>query len=301
MESIDVLEEARAKACCADLYQSELARVILGDTLHPGGLALTNQLGKLLEIQPGDWVADLASARGTSAMAVSRVFKCKVVGVEFGRGAVAQAQASAQSSPAGTNSYAVQGDAERPPLRRESFDSVFCECSMSLFPDKPRAVNEIVRLLRPGGRFGLSDVTVEPGSLPKELDGTLSQLLCLTDALNVRGYVRLLEGAGLDLIHQVDASIEAHKILDALDAKLDAVMAWQKMTGQKSRQSELLEQAPAILSTLRDLVAEGRLGYWIFVAEKPVSNSRPAIHLEGTSTLANKSYAVVRNPPISPL
>ena len=67
MESTDVLEEARAKACCADLYQSELARVILGDTLHPGGLALTNQMAKLLEIQPGNWVADLASARGASA------------------------------------------------------------------------------------------------------------------------------------------------------------------------------------------------------------------------------------------
>ena len=283
MESTDVLEEARAKACCADLYQSELARVILGDTLHPGGLALTNQMGKLLEIQPGDWVADLASARGASAMAVSRVFKCKVVGVEFGRGAVAQAQAAAQSSPTGTKSYTVQGDAERPPLRRESFDSVFCECSMSLFPDKPRAVNEIVSLLRSGGRFGLSDVTVEPDSLPKQLDGTFGRLLCLTDALDVQGYVRLLEESGLDLIHQVDASIEARKILDALDVKLGAVMAWQKMTGQQNPQAELLQQAPQLLSTLRDLVAQGRLGYWIFVAEKSATNSYPPAQMRATA------------------
>ena len=270
MESTDALEEARAKACCADLYQSDLARVILGDTLHPGGLALTNQMVKMLEIQPGDWVADLASAQGASAMAVSRVFRCKVVGVEFGRGSVAQAQAASQGSSPATRSYIVQGDAESPPLRRESFSAVFCECSMSLFPDKPRAVNEIASLLRPGGRFGLSDVTVEPDSLPKELDGTLGQLLCLTDALNVSGYVRLLENSGLDLVHQVDASIEADKILNALDTKLGAFMAWQQMTGQESPQSELLQQAPELLSALRDLVTQGRLGYWIFVAEKPV-------------------------------
>ena len=269
MESTDVLEQARAKACCADLYQSELARIILGDTLHPGGLALTNQMAKLLELQPGDWVADLASARGASAMAVARVFKCKVVGVEFGRGAVAQAQAAAQSSSTATRSFMIQGDAERPPFRRQSFDVVFCECSMSLFPDKARAVNEVVSLLRPGGRFGLSDVTVEPDSLPKEFNGTLGQLLCLTDALNVQGYVRLLENSGLDLVHQIDASIEARKILDALDAKLGAFMAWQKLTGQESPQFELLQQAPELLSTLRDLVTQGRLGYWIFVAEKP--------------------------------
>ena len=198
MESTDVLEQARAKACCADLYQSELARIILGDTLHPGGLALTNQMAKLLEIDPGDWVADLASARGASAMAVSRVFKCKVVGVEFGREAAVQAQGEAQSASTATRSYTVQGDAESPPLRPESFDAVFCECSMSLFPDKLRAVNEIASLLRPGGRFGLSDVTVEPDSLPVELNGTIGQLLCLSDALNVSGYVGLLKNSGLD-------------------------------------------------------------------------------------------------------
>jgi arsenite methyltransferase len=276
MGSTDVLEQARAKACCADLYQSELARIIIGDTLHPGGLALTNQMAKLLEIQPGGWVADLASARGASAMAVSRVFKCQVVGVEFGRGAVAQAQAAAQSSSTATRSYAVQGDAERPPLRGESMDAVFCECAMSLFPDKPRAVTEVVNLLRPGGRFGLSDVTVEPDSLPKELNGTLSQLLCLTDALNVPGYVRLLENSVLNLVHQIDASIEAHRILDALDAKLGAFMAWQKLTSRGSPQFELLQQAPELLSTLRDLVAQGRISYWIFVAEKPVANSHPS-------------------------
>ena len=273
MKSTDVLEEARAKACCADLYQSDLARIILGDTLHPGGLALTNRMAHLLEIQPGDWVADLASARGASAMAVSRVFKCKVVGVEFGRGAASEAQAAAQSSSTATKSYSVQGDAERPPLRSESLDAVFCECAMSLFPDKPRAVNEVVDLLRPGGRFGLSDVTVEPDSLPKDFNGELSQLLCLTDALDVQGYIRLLENSGLDLVHQIDASFEAHKILDALDAKLGAFMAWQKLTSQDSLQFELLQQAPELLSTLRDLVTQGRLGYWIFVAEKPGTNS----------------------------
>ena len=80
MDTTDVLENARAKACCSDLYESDLARLVLGDTLHPGGLALTNRLGKLLDIQPSDWVVDLASARGASAMAVSRVFSLQCSG-----------------------------------------------------------------------------------------------------------------------------------------------------------------------------------------------------------------------------
>ncbi len=204
-------------------------------------------------------------------MAVSRVFKCNVIGVEFGRAAVVEAGANAQEAPKGTNSQYVQGDAERPPLRHGIFDGVFCECSMSLFLDKAGAVSEAASLLRPGGRFGLSDVTLEPGSLPEELDGTLGQLLCLTDALTVDGYRSLLTGGGLVLVDQVDASVEGLRILDTLEAKLGAYLAWQEMTGQQGPDAELLGRAPGLLNRLRDMIQRGQLGYWVFVAEKPQS------------------------------
>jgi SAM-dependent methyltransferase len=189
-------EQAVAKACCADLYQSDLARLVFGDTLHPGGLALTNQLARLMDIQPDDWVVDLASGRGSSAMAVSRVFHCNVVGVEFGAPAAAEAHAGSLGSPAAPSAFFLRGDAECPPLRPGRFDAVFCECSMSLFADKAGAVREIARLLRPEGRFGLSDVTVTPDCLPPELGGTVGQLLCLSDALDTQGYFRLLRTGG---------------------------------------------------------------------------------------------------------
>ena len=266
---MDTLEEARAKACCADLYQSELARMIMGDSMHPGGLALTNRMGRLMDIQPGDWVADLASARGNSAVAVSRVFKCNVVGIEFGREAVAEAHAAAINARLADRSYNMQGDAERPPLRLGRFDSAFYECARSPFQNKARAGEETVKLLRPGGRFGLSDVTVEPNCLAPEIDGPLGQLLCLTDALTVDGYVELMQASGLKMLHQVDTSIEGIKIPDALEAKLGAFTAWQKMTGQQGPDPEMLERGPELLTTLRGLIQEGQQGYWLFVAENP--------------------------------
>ena len=54
----------------------------------------------------------------------------------------------------------VRGDAEYIPLRSGRFDAVFSECSISLFSDKPAAIRQIADLLRPGGRFGLSDVAL---------------------------------------------------------------------------------------------------------------------------------------------
>ena len=262
-------QEALAKACCADLYQSSLARLILGDTLHPGGLILTNRLGRLMGISHGDWVVDLASGLGTSPMAVSRVFHCNVVGVEFGAEAVAQSRAKSLEFPTAPGASFLRGDAECAPFRPGSFDGVLCECSMSLFHDKAGAVAQAARLLRPGGMFGLSDVTVEPGCLPPELDGTLGQLLCLTDALTLEGYAGLLEATGLAMVAQEDASVEILKILDSVDTKLGALAAWQGSAGKPEAEPELLGQAPGLVARVRELVAAGKIGYRLLVAEKP--------------------------------
>ena len=265
------LDDALAKACCADLYQSDLARLILGETLHPGGLALTNRLGRLMGIQRDDWVVDLASGRGVSAMAVSRAFHCRVAGVEFSHAATAAAVAASRANPVADQAFFLQGDAENPPLASSRFDGVFCECSMSIFPDKSRAVREIRRLLRPGGSLGLSDVMVEPGSLPPELEGNLGQLLCLSGALNVTGYRQLLADGGLTLQHQEDASAEILKLLEELENKLEMATAWGSQFNAGLPESGLLERealqsAPALLQRLKFLVQEGKLGYWLFVA-----------------------------------
>ncbi len=265
---MNLAEQAAAKACCADLYQSDLARLVFGDTLHPGGLGLTNRLGRLMDLHPDDWVADLASGRGSSAMAVSRVFHCNVLGVEFGEAAVAQARDSAQESGA-SETYFVRGDAEYIPLRPERFDAVFSECSISLFADKLAAVRQIADLLRPGGRFGLSDVALVSGSLPSELDGTLGQLLCMTDALDVAGYQELLRGVGLDLVHSEDASAEIIKILDDVESKMDALRAWQALAQPSQDQDDMLEKVPLLVTRLRRMVEQGELGYWLFVGQKP--------------------------------
>ena len=114
--------------------------------------------------------------------------------------------------------------------------------------------------------------------MPPKIDGTLGQLLCLTDALIVQGYVELvelMEASGLKMVHEVDASIEGIKrrnqILGALEANLGAFTAWQKMIGQQGPDPEMLERGPELLATLRGLIQEGRLGYWMFVAEKPAT------------------------------
>jgi SAM-dependent methyltransferase len=261
---VGLQSEAEAKACCADLYQSDMAKLIMGDTLHPGGLGLTNKLGRLMGLQSGDVVTDLASARGESAQALGRVFRCSVLGVEFGAEAVRHAHDSTTEK---SRARFVRGDAENLPLRTGVFDAAVCECSMSLFINKSQAMSETARLLKPGGKFGLSDVTIEPGALPQELEGDLGQVLCMTNALTADGYVDLLEEGGFNVTERLDASPEIIKILDEVEGKLAAFLAFQRMTGV-SEEGGQLERSPELIAMVREMVKSGDLGYWLFVGEK---------------------------------
>ena len=55
------------KQCCAKLYESDLVKLLLGDSFHPGGLRLTERLGSLLRLTAESRVLDVASGNGTSA------------------------------------------------------------------------------------------------------------------------------------------------------------------------------------------------------------------------------------------
>ena len=265
--SCRMLSTYSAKICCADLYSSELARLILGDSLHPGGLRATNHLGRAMGLQPGWRVLDLACGLGTGATAISRVFRCHVTGLELGPEAAVASRQRALSEPIPANVGFVRGDAEMPPFRTGAFDAVIIECATSLFADKPVAIAEVYRLLRPGGVIGLSDVTVEPGSLPPELDGTVGMMLCLTDALPADGYPDLLAAGGFTITDRADLSDEVLALLAELRGKMTI---WSSLAhSAPAVASDLVEFGPGLLEHVEKLVRQGEIGYWLYVAHKP--------------------------------
>src|SRR5258708_23839890 len=79
------------KQCCANLYESELARVLLGDSFHPGGLKLTERVGSLLHLTPESRVLAVASGKRTTALFLVECFGCQVVGLDYSGQNVAHA------------------------------------------------------------------------------------------------------------------------------------------------------------------------------------------------------------------
>lgn len=175
------------QSCCANIYESDLARLLLGDSFHPGGLTLTQRLGELLALDPSKRVLDVAAGKGASAIFLARRFGCEVEGVDYSARNVAEATRAAQEAGAGGLVRFHQGDAERLPFEDGEFDAVVCECAYCTFSNKAAAAREFYRVLRPDGSVGLSDLT-RTGELGPELQTLLAWVACLGDARPVEEY-----------------------------------------------------------------------------------------------------------------
>ncbi|MBI3764188.1 MAG: methyltransferase domain-containing protein, partial [Chloroflexi bacterium] len=71
------------KSCCAKFYASDAARLLLGDSFHPGGKRLTERLGQALHLGPADRVLDVACGDGQAALVLAKQFGCSVVGIDY--------------------------------------------------------------------------------------------------------------------------------------------------------------------------------------------------------------------------
>jgi ubiquinone/menaquinone biosynthesis C-methylase UbiE len=260
-------EAVTLKACCANLYKSDWARWLLGDSFHPGGLALTERLGTLLELRPGHRLLDVASGNGTSAIHIAQRFGCGVAGVDYSARSVEDAIVASVNAGVSNRVRFKRGDAESLPFGDAEFDAVICECAFCTFPDKRAAALEFARVLKPGGRVGLSDLT-RSGPLPRELEGLLAWIACIADAQTVEQYVAHLQSAGL-----IIDCIEPHH--DALGAMVKDIRA--RLLGvellAKLKQVDLpgvdFEQARRMAQTAAQAVREGQLGYALIVGVKP--------------------------------
>src|SRR5712691_2325379 len=115
-------DDQTLKFCCANVYQSEWARLLLGDSFHPGGTALTAYLGAALHLGPDQRVLDVAAGQGTSAIHLALCFGCSVLGIEYSQAAVERATLAAQKASVAHLVTFEQGDAEQLPVPAASFN-----------------------------------------------------------------------------------------------------------------------------------------------------------------------------------
>ncbi len=259
-------DAAHVKACCATAYSSEAARFLLGDRFHPGGAALTSRLVRALRVGPGDEIVDVACGPGASALQAAHETGCAVIGVDLAVAGVAAAIHAAASTGMDDRVRFVVGDAEALPLADASVDGALCECALCTFPDKPGATAELARVLRPGARLALADITARPDRLPAELDGLGAWIACIADARPLDELADLVTHAGfvIESVERQDAALGA--MIERVQSRLDAArMLGATIGGLGSR----VDDAIAIARAASRAVANGDLGYGILIASRP--------------------------------
>jgi ubiquinone/menaquinone biosynthesis C-methylase UbiE len=259
-------DEREVKTCCANFYESDAVRNLLGDVFHPGGLALTRHLGEVIGLSQGDHVLDVACGRGSSAVHLAERFGCHVTGLDYGARNIVAAHALAEERGVSILTTFRQGDAEGLPFDDETFDAVISECSFCTFPDKAQAAAEMARVLKSGGRLGLTDMTAS-GPLPEDTQTLLSWVACIGGADTAEGYMETLQEAGF-----ADFTIEDHRgALLALVTDIRRKLLGAEIAvglGKLDLGDVDLEEGKRLARRSAELIEEGTVGYTLIVARK---------------------------------
>jgi SAM-dependent methyltransferase len=218
-------ESARAVAggcgngsCCSDegrfgeaLYDAE-QRGELPDAAVLASLGCGNPVA-VAELHEGEVVLDLGSGGGIDVILSAK--RVGPSGTAYGLDMTDEMLALAQANVAESgvaNVHLLKGVIEQIPLPAGSVDVVISNCVINLSTDKAAVLAEIGRVLRPGGRVGVSDVVAEDRLTPEDRAERGSYVGCIAGALSRSEYLAGLEAAGFE-----DVSVEfTHEVADGM-------------------------------------------------------------------------------------
>jgi arsenite methyltransferase len=207
--ALRVLEAAPGLGCCADpeepgtAFYSAMERDELPDAAVMASLGCGNPIA-VAELREGDRVLDLGSGGGIDVLLSAR--RVGPTGRAYGLDMTDEMLALARRNAAEagvSNVEWLKGRIEEIPLPAGSIDVVISNCVVNLAADKPSVFAEIARVLRPGGRIGITDIVAEDSLTPAERAERGSYAGCIAGALSISEFRDGLERAGL-----VDVSVE---------------------------------------------------------------------------------------------
>ena len=198
----------------SDLYDDTQAAGVPAEALL-ASLGCGNPTA-LAELKPGEVVLDLGSGGGIDVLlSAQRVGPAgKAYGLDMTDEMLALAREN-QAKSGFTNVEFLKGEMEHIPLPDNAVDVIISNCVINLSADKDRVIAEAFRVLKPGGRFAVSDVVVRGDDMPVEVRRSLELWVgCVAGALEEATYRSKLSGAGFEAV-----DVEPTRIYRTTDAK----------------------------------------------------------------------------------
>jgi SAM-dependent methyltransferase len=205
-------DQAAAEAKFGELLYDAEQRDALPDAAVLASLGCGNPTA-VAELREGETVLDLGSGGGIDViLSAKRVGPAGTAyGLDMTDEMLALARRNAREAGV-TNVHFLKGVIEQSPLPADSVDVVISNCVINLSVDKPAVLTEIARVLRPGGRVGVSDIVAEDRLDSEARAERGSYVGCIAGALSESEYVAGLEAAGFE-----DVSVEfTHEVADGM-------------------------------------------------------------------------------------
>ena len=209
---------APAGSSCCDPITSKLYSAHQSGEVPEQALQASMGCGNptaLAELRPGETVLDLGSGGGIDVLlSAKRVGPAgRAYGLDMTDEMLALARAN-QKKAGAANVEFLKGEIENIPLPDDSVDVIISNCVINLSSDKDRVLREAFRVLKPGGRFAVSDVVVT-GDIPAAIRKNVELWIgCIAGALRDTDYRAKLERAGFEKIE-----IEPTRVYDVEDAR----------------------------------------------------------------------------------
>ncbi len=204
-----VTEHKQAAGCCSatgccdpitkDLYGNDEKQAVPEDAVL-ASLGCGNPTA-LIDLQPGETVLDLGSGGGIDVLLSARRVgpTGKAYGLDMTDDMLALARENQRKSGL-KNVEFLKGEMENIPLPDNSVDVILSNCVINLSADKDRVLAEAFRVLRPGGRFAVSDVVVRGEVHPEVRESMLLWVGCIAGALEEQEYAARLRAAGFTAV-----------------------------------------------------------------------------------------------------
>ena len=173
------------------------------------------------DLRPGHTVVDLGSGAGNDAFVARSVVggSGKVIGVDMTPDMIRKARENAAKVGFPNVEFRL-GELEALPVEGNTADRVISNCVLNLVPDKARAFREMHRILKPGGKFGVSDVVLE-GAFPEDLRKAAELYIgCVAGAMQKEAYLESLSEIGF-----TDIKVIKEKVLEVPEDLLAAYLS----------------------------------------------------------------------------
>ena len=248
-------------------YFELLAR--LGMTKHMGSMEATRRLVELCHLEPGQLVLEVGCGAGATLVYLVRERGCRVVGTDLLQSMIQQSRGRAASRGIKDQIDLAAADARALPFRSAVFDAVIMESLNVFFEEKLEAIQGYMRVTKPGGYVGLTEMTWLRPPTPER--AAYYRQTVYADTLQAEGWIELLEEAGLrdvvghaqaiDVREEARGRVQRYGCSGMVRVMVNAVLAFVGDRAAREFLTSVTRSVP------RDVTED--VGYGVFVGRRP--------------------------------